>query len=54
MGKERLWMWGPLTGVGIEAGCQSCGVRPHWAPLFWLDLHLSIMFKSRTLAIGST
>lgn len=46
--------WGPLCGVGIEAGCQSGGVRPHQAPLFWFYLHLSIMFKSRTLDIGSS
>lgn len=52
--KQRLWAWGPFTGVGIEAGCQSGGVRPHWAPLFWLYLHLSIMLKSGTLAVGST
>lgn len=53
MGKWRLWAWGPLAGVGIEAGCQSGGVGPHGAPLFRFDLHLSIMFKPRTLAIGS-
>lgn len=53
MGEQRLWSWRPLIGMGIEAGCQSCGVRTHWTPLFWLDLHLSIMFKTRTLAVGS-
>lgn len=54
MGEQRLWAWRPLTEVGIEAGYQSCGVRSHWTPLFWLDLHLSIMFKMRTLAVGSS
>lgn len=54
MWKQRLRAWGPFTGVGIEAGCQSSGVRPNWTPLFWLYLHLSIMLKSRTLAIGRT
>lgn len=54
MGEQRLLAWRPLIGVGIEAGCQSCGVRAHWTPLFWLDLHMSIVFKTRTLAVGSS
>ena len=54
MAEQRLCTWRPLVGVGIEAGWQSCGFRTYWAPLFWLHLHLSIMFKTRTLAVGST